>query len=278
MVGLMAGFLITGCAALVSTATKDLAENLSKAILDNDDPAMVETGGPAHLLMIDGLLQGNPNDEALLQAAATLYTAYTAGFVNDQERAKILTDKALAYGFRTLCRRKPVTCGFRKIEFQKYMNALDTMKRTDVPALYALGISWAGWVEAHKEDWNAVAELSRIEEIMKRIVELDEFYQDGGAHLYLGTFATLIPPALGGKPKIGQHHFERALEISDNKNLMIKVVYAKQYARLVFDRDLHDQLLNEVLDAEARVPGYTLINTLAKQQAQELLADADNFF
>ena len=151
------------------------------------------------------------------------------------------------------------------------------MKKTDVPALYALGVAWAGWLESHKEDWNAVAELSRVEAIMQRVVTLDETYKDGGAHLYLGTFATLLPKALGGKPEVGRRHFERALEIS-NKNLMIKVVYAKQYARLIFDRDLHDRLLREVLSAEESVEGYTLINTLAKQQAQDLLKEADDYF
>ena len=41
--------------------------------------------------------------------------------------------------------------------------------------------------------------------------------------------------------------FERAIEISEGKTLMAKVIYARQYARLVFDQELHDRLLQEVL-------------------------------
>ena len=113
---------------------------------------------------------------------------------------------------------------------------------------------------------------------MQRVVELDEFYQDGAAHLYLGVLATFLPSALGGKPDVGRQHFERVLEISKNKNLMAKVIYAQHYARLVFNRELHDRLLTEVLKAEPDVPGYALGNTLAQQRARELLDNADEYF
>jgi hypothetical protein len=36
--------------------------------------------------------------------------------------------------------------------------------------------------------------------------------------------------------------------------------------------------LNEVLEAETDVPGYTLSNTLAQQQAQELLKSGEEYF
>jgi len=59
---------------------------------------------------------------------------------------------------------------------------------------------------------------------------------------------------------------------------MTKVLFAKNYARLVFDRDLHDQLLNEVLEADPVATDLTLINSLAKQQAQILLDGSDDYF
>jgi hypothetical protein len=59
---------------------------------------------------------------------------------------------------------------------------------------------------------------------------------------------------------------------------MAKVLYARQYARLVFDRPLHDRLLNEVVAADPEAPGLTLGNTLAQEQALLLLASADEYF
>ena len=58
--------------------------------------------------------------------------------------------------------------------------------------------------------------------IMQHVAELDEDYQEGSAYLYLGLMAPF--------PEEAREHFERAIEISDGKNLMIKVLYARQYA------------------------------------------------
>jgi hypothetical protein len=46
----------------------------------------------------------------------------------------------------------------------------------------------------------------------------------------------------------------------------------------VFDAELHDRLCREVIDADPEVPGYTLINILAQEQARELLADSSDYF
>jgi hypothetical protein len=88
----------------------------------------------------------------------------------------------------------------------------------------------------------------------------------------------LRPPALGGQPEIARQHFERAIELSEGRDLSIKVEYARRYARLVFDQELHDRLLNEVLNAPAEAPGFTLFNVLAKQEAQNLLATSKEYF
>lgn len=269
---------IAGCSFIISKATGDLVSNLSAAILNNDDLATVESGGPAYLLMVDGLVQGDPENVSLLCSAAKLYTAYTSVFIKDKVRAKKLTDKALNYAFRAVCTRIPEACSMRSSRYQIFAETIAGMNLKDVPVLYALGETWAGWIQAHKDSLIAIAEISRVETIMKRVVELDELYEDGSAHFYLGVFSTLLPPSLGGKAEEGRKHFEQAIEISGGRNLMVKVTFAKQYARLMFDRKLHDRLLHEVLKTDPDLHGYTLINTLAQQEAQDLLDSADNYF
>jgi hypothetical protein len=148
----------------------------------------------------------------------------------------------------------------------------------DVPALYSLGAAWTGWIQVRREDWEAVADLPRVEAIMERVAALDETYEDGGAHMYLGVFATLLPPAAGGKPEEGRAHFERALEIGGDRNLMAYVLYAQYYARMMFDRELHDRLLTRVLELDPEVPGYVLVNTAARKQARTLLDGAEDYF
>jgi len=270
--------LLSGCSVFISSATTKMTDNLSRAILNNNDLATVEAGGPAYLLMVDSLLHDDPDNASLLRAAATIYTAYTDVFVKDSSRAQKLATKALNYALHAVCVSRSDACALRQESFQEFENDLGAFTAKDVPVLFTLGAAWATWIQAHRKDWNAVAEISRVESIMQRIVVLEEFYQDGAAHLYLGVLSSFIPPALGGKPETGRRHFERALEISKNENLVVKVMYARHYARLMFDRTLHDRLLNEVLEADPDVPGYALVNTLAQEQAKELLSTADDYF
>ena len=88
----------------------------------------------------------------------------------------------------------------------------------------------------------------------------------------------MLPPSLGGKPDIGRQHFEDAIRLSHGQNLMVKVLYARQYARLVFNRELYVSLLTDVINADPVAPDLTLMNIVAQQQAKQLLADTDKYF
>jgi len=92
------------------------------------------------------------------------------------------------------------------------------------------------------------------------------------------VLATQLPPSLGGKPEKGRAHFERARELSTGHNLMVEVFMAQYYARTIFDKELHDQLLNTVLADAGDYPGFTLINAYAHEQATQLLAESDEYF
>ena len=46
----------------------------------------------------------------------------------------------------------------------------------------------------------------------------------------------------------------------------------------VFDRELHDRLLNEVLAADPSYKGWTLSNVMARREAEALLQSADEYF
>lgn len=275
---LMVFLMLPACSRMVSNATSDLADNLAQAIANNDDPDTVKAGGPAYLLMMDGLVHRDPANEALLMRAAGLYSAYGEAFVDDPARARRLSQRALSYATQALCVHDQDDCHLRQADFDVFEARIQRVDKQGVPLFYTWGAAWAGWIQARSDDLDAVAELSRVEAIMQRIAVVDEGYQQGSVHLYLGAFAILVPPALGGKPQAARRHFERAIDLSGGENLMAKVVYARRYARMVYDRPLHDRLLMEVLAADPHVPGMVLWNILAQEQARELLASADDFF
>lgn len=266
---------ISGCASLV---TNRLAGTLSNSIADQDDPQTVRQGAPAYLILVDGLIQDSPHDAQLLAAGARLYGSYAAVFVDDPARARRMAAKARDYGRRAICLSYPDICKFEAAAYDRYIPTLQEVTARDVGLLYIYGVSWAGWIQSSSGNWSAVADLPKVEAVLRRVEVLDDGYAHGEVHLYLGIMNTILSPALGGHPEIGKQEFERAIAISKGKDLVDKVEYARRYARLVFDRKLHDRLLQEVLKADPHVPGLTLSNVLAQQEAAKLLQSSAEYF
>ena len=269
--------LMTGLLQACSVATVD--DNLPYGVLNNNDLALVGEGLPTYLLMVDGLIINWPDSEGLLLSGASLYSAYAGLYVtDDQGRASKLTTKALDYALRGACARDGDFCEIRTLGVPELETMLESATKGDVPALYVLGSTWVGYIQQHSSDWNAIAELSRVELIMKRVVELDEGYEYGQAHMYLGALNSILPASLGGQPDKARMHFEKAIELSAGRNLLAKTLYAERYARLVFEQELHDRLLEEVLAADPEVHGLTLQNSYAQREARRLLDSSAEYF
>ena len=274
----MAVVLSVGCSSIMTSATTGLAESLTSAVLNQNDPETVRQGAPAYLLLIDGLIADNPNNPELLMAGANLYSSYAGAFVDDPERASRLSRKGRDYGWAAWCRVEKGACEIWSAPYEEFERVVEGMGLKYVSVLYSAGVAWATWIRANTDDWSAIADKARVDAMMQRVVALDETYEEGTAFLYLGILATLLPEAMGGKPEQGRVDFERVIELSDGRNLMAKVLLARSYARLVFDRELHDRLCREVVAADPVAPGLTLTNTMAQEEARALLGSSEDYF
>jgi hypothetical protein len=262
----------------MSSAAAGLAEDLQAAVMNQNDPETVRDGAPAYMLLLDSFLEGDPEDPELLSAAASLYAAYGTVFADDPERAARLTERARNYASRAVCLRFEPGCDWPGMPFAAFADTLPLLesKHADVVESYAAA-SLAS-IRAHSDDWNALAELPHMEALLLRYLELEGSTDHAQVYTWLGILATLRPPALGGEPEEGRAYFERAIELSGGRDLSAKVEFARGYARLLYDRELHDRLLEEVLAADPEVPGLTLTNVLAQRDAEALLASADDYF
>jgi hypothetical protein len=269
----LVAFLFVG-----SGCVGNIGANLSSAILNHPDPETVRESVPAYLLLIDSLIADDPKDEDLLQTGANLYALYASAFIENGDRAALLAGIARGYGERALCSTTHTACGLSHRPFDEFSRSLRELDEDEVPALFSYTITWLVWIKTHSSDWAALADLPKVEAALERIVELDEGYRHGSAHLYLGILKTMRPPSLGGHPEEGRRHFERALALSCGRDLGFKIEFARNYARLVYDRELHDRLLNEVIAADPVAPDLTLLNILAKRQARLLLDSAEDYF
>lgn len=272
-------FVLGGCASMmISSAGAGLADSVGSAMRNQNDPEIVRDGAPAFLMMLDGFVEESPDDPELLAAAAELYASYGVVFVDQPERARKLTSRARAYGRRAVCASEPAACGIWGRPYEEYLSGLEAFDRKDVPAMYTLVVSSLAYIQAHSDDWKAVARLPEVTATLRRLQALDPDYRTADVEHYLGVLNTFRPPALGGDFEAGLAHFERAVELAGDRDLSIKVDFARYYARTLYERELHDGLLTEVLEADAEVPGYVLSNTLAQSEARALLESADDYF
>ena len=112
--------LNAGCASLMSNAASGLADNLSLAVKNQNDPETVRDGAPAYLLLLDSFLEGSPDDPDLNAAAATLYATYGAVFAGDADRARRLSERARRYSTTAMCESYAPACDWQGMQFQEF--------------------------------------------------------------------------------------------------------------------------------------------------------------
>lgn len=275
---LISTLLISSCSSVISGATKNFAAQLQNTISNHNDPEMVKAAIPAYMLLLESMLDSEDPNPDLLLAAADMYTAYSAAFVSDPSRQKKLSERGFNYAKAGWCELNSTLCNIEKAHFDEYKEMLANTDKDNVAAMFTFGAAWGNWIKSNSSDFNAVADIPKVTLLMRRIVELEETHRQGSAHLYLGIISSLLPPSVGGKPEVAKSHFEKAIALSNGNNLMVKVTFAQMYARLMFDRELHDKLLTDVVKADPQSDGLTLNNWMAKYQAEILLAEADEYF
>jgi hypothetical protein len=269
---------VASCGRVITNAKIEFSQDLAETILESDDPETIKKGVPAYLILISSMIKGDHDNPDLLESGARLYGSYASGFADSTESKKALANRAYNYSSRAMCIRIKAFCDVKSLSYFEYEKLLATVDKSQAEHLLIFASSWASVIEANSSDWNAVAELPKVKASIQRVIDLDETVSNGNAHLYMAVMESLLPPSLGGKPDLAKKHFDRAIEISNGSNQMAKVLYAEKYARLLFDRELHDELLKQVVNSEDGPKDQKLINTLAKQKAAELLIDADDYF
>ncbi len=270
--------LMTGCSSIIKKAQNNLAASLTESALNHDDPETVGAALPAYLLMLDASASKADADGDSLCSAAKLYGAYAGGFIADPTRQQRLATRALQYGTRGACALDQNFCGARDRDFDALTTLSKNVTVKQIAAISCLAGAWATDVQARADQPDAQADAPKVRVLYERIAELQPNFNQGEAQMVLGVMNSLLPPALGGKPEIGKAHFERAISESKGQNMMAKVLYAQYFARLVFEQELHDRLLNEVLNGPSEAPGLTLQNQIAKQRAKVLLESGKDFF
>ncbi|MFC1524088.1 TRAP transporter TatT component family protein [Thermodesulfobacteriota bacterium] len=268
---------INGCATRVMESfIGTTVDNLQK----QTDIELVCEGAPSFLLLLDSLIESQPGDMKMLITGIQAYSAYAAALseCGRPDGTVRMARKAGTYSQALLSlfpefqenKGKPLT---------EFDTALSGFQKDDLEPLFWGGYGWATELATQDGSPAALADLYKIEKIMLQVLEFDETYFHGAAHLFLGIYYGSRPVMFGGKPELSKLHFEKSLSISKRQFLSTQVAYAEYYARTTFNREQYAQLLQEVLDFPLdKRPDISLSNRIAQKKAQRLLAEIDMIF
>jgi len=274
--------LFAGCSIerLAVRSTTGLIENSLEAIEEESDLILAEQSIASNLKLLEGLIKSDPGNRDLLLMAARGFTSYALGFVEeeDSDRAVVLYNRARDYGLRGLRQNREFDRTF-DAPFEEFEAMLKRVPDRDIPLLFWTANAWAGAIQQNIGEPRSLAHLPKVEAMMNVVLERKEDYYFAGPHLFFGMILSTKPTMFGGDAEKGREHFERALELTQNQFLIIKVFFAQSYAVQTLDDSLFEQLLTAVIEADpAILPEQRLVNTIAKRRAETLLDKKDSLF
>ncbi|MGP0566366.1 MULTISPECIES: TRAP transporter TatT component family protein [unclassified Nitrospina] len=265
---------------MVLRMASPLFEGQVAALNEEPDPKLAESAIPASLKMMEGLVKADPENASYHHKLAEGFCGYAFSFVegNDNRRASDLYLRGRNHAVRSLILNGAPE-NLLQLPPDEFKSALENLDRETLPGLFWTGQCWGAWLMFNLTDIEALAAFPKVEAVMRRVLEWDETFHFAGPHLFFGGFYGARSPMLGGKPEQARQHFERALELTEHKYLIIQVMYAKTLAVQTQDKELYTRLLDEVVETpEGVLPGQRLANEVARLKAKQLLEDVDVLF
>jgi predicted anti-sigma-YlaC factor YlaD len=285
---------LAGC-SIRQMAINSLGNALAEAgetYASEEDPELVAGAIPFGLKTIESLLAEAPRHEGLLYAAASGFTQYSYGFVEQEadfiededwdesvhqrDRAKKLYIRARDYGLRGL-----------EVEFERFQArlrgdpeaALAGTGKAHVPLLYWTAAAWAAATSLAIDDSELAADQFQFEAMMRRALELDEAWEYGAIHDFFLAYEGSRAGAAGGSVEAARHHFERAMTLSRNQRAFPLVSLAETVSVAEQNREEFEELLQQALAIDVdELPAVRLANLIAQKRARWLLGRTDELF
>lgn len=278
---LVLAMIAGGCIQQIAiNSIGSIMENGFVVLNEEQDLDIAETSIESNLKLLESVIRSDPENREFLIMASQGYASYALAFVEDDsvERARVFYLRSRDYGLKALASNETFTTAVRG-SADDLRNALATMDRDDVPAVFWTAIGWGSYISWSLDNLDALADLPKVEEMMKFVQQKDSTYYYGGATFFLATLYGSRPKMLGGDPRLSQELFERCLKMSDGKFLMVYVYYARSCAVQMQDEDLFRKCLDAVDAASLDIlPEARLSNAVAKRKAALLRARGAELF
>lgn len=282
----------------VNTTSKVLAK-AQPSLKQEPDYEMAARAIPASLKTVEGFHMVDPENKRLVKILAEGYCQYATGFIEDEWEVAILDKRfddaehqsqratkafirCMGYGLELLGGDWKKALSGDSGAFAKKVAGAGKDERDGL--LWA-GVGLAGMINQNKDDIALVAQLPKARAIFEKIAQLDENDNDRDQalralpHIALASMAVAMSKAMGGRPEVGQKHFQRAMEITQDKFLLARVFYARRYAVAVQDKTLFRNELVKVLQTDPAIwPEQRLANEIAHRRARRYLKNEKEWF
>ena len=278
---LIASFFITSCSmgqALVRPAIPLVDNSIEKLNRETDLKAAEKTV-TGNLKILKRMLKLDPENAQLHTYAAQGFYGFAYGFREESQpqSASDLYLHGMRHGVTALHLNGASNLLDSTIaEFNKQVSG---MRKSDVATMFWTASNWGKWIDMHRDDPDALAQLPRATALMQRVIELEETFYYGGAHMFFGVYYGSRAPTIGGNFKKSRAYFDRARKITNGKLLIPDLLQAQYLARQEFDRKEFHRLLSGVVNApDNLMPELGLQNQIAKRKAAALLKRENEWF
>lgn len=287
---------LLGCdlTKIMANGTSGLFQRAAPAFEQHWDYELAGSAMPGNIVQMEGLLRIVPENEIIVMNAVRLYTAYAYGWVEDRVEILALDNdhpaaeeqlRRARYMYlraRDLAKHRIAIDheGFDEAyqaglpEFREWLQ--ETFEDPeDAEGIFWAGYAWGSYINASKHDMVAVADLPFAKALIERSVEIDPTFFNGAGTIFLAVVATEAP---GADLDAAEPLWNRALELTERRNLLTLVNMARTYAVRRQDRELYISLLREVLEAGDIAPEQRLTNMIAKRRAARYLRQVNERF
>ena len=269
------------------------------AIEQEDDLFLLAQAMPAHIKLLETLLASAPHNRELLVLLARLYGGYAFAILETESEARRLQRPSVVqvglddtrleeaigryfatgaqYALRALETTHPDAAGELK-GLQSSRAFIQSLGKGDVPALFWYGFNLGGYVQHRLDSVTAMAQAHLVEKTMARIVQVDETYYYGAAHLVLLAYYGARPPMMGGSPEKAREHWERHRMVVPGP-MGLRDLYLARYVLVrTGTRSTFVRCLNAVERESGKGAAPGLLEKVAAVRAGLYLEAADTFF
>ena len=260
-------------------ASLPMIDSGMEAMLQEPDLQLAEDSMPANISMLNGMIHLDPENAQLHVFAAQAYYGLSYGFNedNDAKRAEQFYQRGLKHGLIALELKGLEDLKNKNISDFEQM--LQKLNKDDVAALFWTASNWAKLIDMNRDDTESLMDLPKPTAMMQRVLELDENFYFGSAHMYFGVYYGSRAPSLGGNFEKSKQHFDKARAVTDGKLLVADLLQAQYLSRQMFDRkDFHDRLTRIIEAPEDLYPELTMLNQISKRKASLLIKKEAQWF